>query len=103
MAERHWFEAPVLIVGRHLTSPDVDHKICALCCQVFFIAYAADAGLPSGRGDKMALLRSMVRGLHMAIGIHTPPPKQETLYVFVWIGILLFMLGGMALMFYWLG
>jgi hypothetical protein len=50
----------------------------------------------------MGLLRSMVRGLHMAIGISTPAPEQETLYVFVWIGILLLMLGGMALMFYWL-
>jgi hypothetical protein len=50
----------------------------------------------------MGVLRSMIRGLHMAIGITTPPPEQETLYVFVWIGIILFMLAGMVLMFYWM-
>jgi len=51
----------------------------------------------------MKLLRSLVRGLHMTIGIHTPLPEQESLYVFVWIGILLFMIAGMVLMFYLLG
>jgi Mg2+ and Co2+ transporter CorA len=39
----------------------------------------------------------------MTIGIHTPPPEQESLYVFVWIGIILFMIGGFVLMFYLLG
>jgi hypothetical protein len=48
----------------------------------------------------MRFLGSVVRGLHMAIGIHTPPPEQEALYVFVWLGIILFMAAGMALMFY---
>jgi hypothetical protein len=44
-----------------------------------------------------------MRGLHMTIGIHTPPEGQERLYVFVWIGIMLFMAGGLALLFYLLG
>ncbi len=48
----------------------------------------------------MKLLGSMVRGLHIAIGIHTPPPEQEARYVFIWLGIILFMMAGMALMFY---
>jgi hypothetical protein len=51
----------------------------------------------------MNFLHSMVRGLHMTIGIHPPPPEQETLYVFVWLGIILFMIAGMVLMFYLLG
>jgi hypothetical protein len=51
----------------------------------------------------MRFLGSLVRGLHMAIGIHTPPPEQESLYVFVWIGLILFMAAGMALLFYLLG
>jgi hypothetical protein len=51
----------------------------------------------------MRFLASLVRGLHMAIGIHTPPPEQESLYVFVWIGLILFMIGGLALLFYLLG
>ncbi len=51
----------------------------------------------------MDFLRGLVRGLHMTIGIHTPPPEQETLYVFVWIAIILFMIGGFLLMFYVLG
>jgi hypothetical protein len=51
----------------------------------------------------MNFLRSVVRGLHMTIGIQTPPPEQERLYVFVWIGIILFMAAGLALMFYLLG
>jgi hypothetical protein len=41
-----------------------------------------------------------MRGLHMAIGIHTPPRDQERKYVFVWIGIILAMGAGMMLMFY---
>jgi len=48
----------------------------------------------------MRFLAGLVRGLHMAIGIHTPPPEQESLYVFVWIGLILFIMGGMALLFY---
>ena len=51
----------------------------------------------------MKFLRSLVRGLHMTIGIHTPPPEQESLYVFVWIGIILFMIAGMMFLFYILG
>jgi hypothetical protein len=51
----------------------------------------------------MKFLGGVVRGLHMTIGIHTPPPEQEAFYVFVWIGIILFMVGGFALMFYLLG
>jgi hypothetical protein len=51
----------------------------------------------------MRFLAGLVRGLHMAIGIHTPPPEQESLYVFVWIGLILFIMGGMALLFYLLG
>jgi hypothetical protein len=51
----------------------------------------------------MNFLRSLVRGLHMTIGINTPSPEQETLYVFVWIGIILLMAAGLALMFYLLG
>jgi hypothetical protein len=39
----------------------------------------------------------------MAIGITTPPPEQESLYVFVWIGLILFIAGGLALLFYLLG
>jgi hypothetical protein len=59
-----------------------------------------DVGLLSIEGAAMNLLRGVVRGLHMAIGIHTPPPEQETLYVFVWIGIILFMIAGLMLLFY---
>jgi hypothetical protein len=51
----------------------------------------------------MRFLGGLVRGLHIAIGIHTPPPEQESLYVFVWIGLILFMAAGMALLFYLLG
>ena len=51
----------------------------------------------------MRFLISLVRGLHMTIGIHTPPPDQERLYVFVWIGIIVFMAAGLALLFYLLG
>jgi hypothetical protein len=51
----------------------------------------------------MKFLGGLVRGLHMTIGIHTPPPEQESLYVFVWIGIILLMIGGFFLMFYLLG
>jgi hypothetical protein len=51
----------------------------------------------------MKFLAGVVRGLHTTIGIHTPPPEQESLYVFVWIGIILFMIGGFVLMFYILG
>ena len=36
----------------------------------------------------------------MAIGIHTPPPEQERMYVWVWIGIIFAMGGAMMLMFY---
>jgi hypothetical protein len=53
--------------------------------------------------NMMKFLAGVVRGLHMTIGIHTPPPEQESLYVFVWIGIILFMIGGFVLMFYLLG
>ena len=48
-------------------------------------------------------LIDLMRGLHMTIGIHTPPPEQERLYVFVWIGIIVLMAGGLILMFYILG
>jgi hypothetical protein len=48
-------------------------------------------------------LISLMRGLHMTIGIHTPPREQERLYVFVWIGIIIFMAAGLALLFYVLG
>jgi hypothetical protein len=74
-------------------------------CQVLFIAFAADIGLPSIRGQSamMRFLGSLVRGLHMAIGIHTPPPEQESVYVLVWIGLILLLAGGMALLFYLLG
>jgi hypothetical protein len=48
----------------------------------------------------MKFLGGLVRGLHMTIGIHTPEPEQESLYVFVWIGIILFMAAGLVLMFY---
>lgn len=48
----------------------------------------------------MNFLVSLMKGLHMSIGIHTPPPDQERLYVFVWIGIIVTMAGGMCLMFY---
>ena len=51
----------------------------------------------------MRFLASLVRGLHMAIGINTPPPEQESLYVFVWIGLILFIAAGMMLLFYLLG
>jgi hypothetical protein len=51
----------------------------------------------------MKFLGGLVRGLHMTIGIQTPPPEKESLYVFVWIGIILFMIGGFLLMFYILG
>lgn len=39
----------------------------------------------------------------MTIGIHTPPKEQERLYVFVWIGIIVFMAAGLVLLFYLLG
>jgi hypothetical protein len=48
-------------------------------------------------------LIALMRGLHMTIGIHTPPPEQERLYVFVWIGIIVFMGAGLALLFYVMG
>jgi hypothetical protein len=48
-------------------------------------------------------LIGVMRGLHMTIGIHTPPPEEERLYVFVWIGIIIFMAAGLALLFYVLG
>lgn len=51
----------------------------------------------------MKFLGGLVRGLHMAIGITVPTPEQESTYVFLWIGIILFMAGGLALMFYLLG
>ena len=51
----------------------------------------------------MRFLAGLVRGLHMAIGINTPPPEQESFYVFVWIGLILFLAAGMALLFYVLG
>jgi hypothetical protein len=51
----------------------------------------------------MKFLGGLVRGLHMAIGINTPPPEQESKYVLLWIGIILFMAGGLALLFYLLG
>ena len=51
----------------------------------------------------MRFLGGLVRGLHMAIGIHTPPPEQESLYVFVWIGLIVLMIGGLMLLFYLLG
>jgi len=59
--------------------------------------------MSSGFNRMMKFLAGLVRGLHMAIGINTPSPEQESLYVFVWIGIILFMAGGLALMFYLLG
>jgi hypothetical protein len=75
-------------------------------CQVLFIALIADVRYHLVEGLStlmMKFLTGLVRGLHMTIGIHTPPPEQEALYVFVWIGIILFMIGGFALMFYLLG
>ena len=48
----------------------------------------------------MRFLIGVMRGLHMTIGIHTPPPEQERLYVFVWIGIILFMAAGLAFLLY---
>ncbi len=51
----------------------------------------------------MKLLRSMVVGLHMAIGITPPSEQQETLYVYVWIGIIAIFAVGLALMIYLLG
>ena len=51
----------------------------------------------------MRFLIGLMRGLHMTIGIHTPPPEEERLYVYVWIGIIVFMAGGLALLFYILG
>jgi hypothetical protein len=73
-------------------------------CQVFFIAIAVDLRYHQAEAlAPMDFLRGLVRGLHMTIGIHTPPPEQETLYVFVWIAIILFMIGGFLLMFYVLG
>ncbi len=48
----------------------------------------------------MKFLIGLMRGLHMAIGIHTPPPEHERLYVFVWIGIIVFLAAGMMLLFY---
>ena len=48
----------------------------------------------------MGFLIGLMRGLHMAIGIHTPPPGQERLYVYVWLGIIAAMFAGMALLFY---
>ncbi len=51
----------------------------------------------------MRFLISLMRGLHMVIGIHTPPPGQERLYVFVWIGIIVFFMIGLALLFYLMG
>ena len=100
------FKAPFEIVERPFqTSSVYDNIICVYTCQVLFIAFAADIGLPSiwGASATMRFLAGLVRGLHMAIGIHTPPPEQESLYVLVWIGLILFMAAGMALLFYLLG
>jgi len=57
----------------------------------------------SGFTGMMKLLGGLVRGLHMAIGISTPPPEQESRYILLWIAIILFMAGGLALLFYLLG
>ncbi len=35
----------------------------------------------------MRFLVGLMRGLHNTIGISTPPPEQERLYVFVWLAI----------------
>ena len=51
----------------------------------------------------MRFLIGLMRGLHMTIGIHTPPPQEERLYVYVWLGIIVLMAGGLALLFYLLG
>ena len=48
----------------------------------------------------MNFLIALMKGLHMSIGIHTPPPEQERVYVFMWIGIILFFVVAMSLMFY---
>ena len=50
--------------------------------------------------ERMRFMIGLMRGLHMTIGIHTPPPEQERLYVFVWIGIIIFMGTGIAVLFY---
>jgi hypothetical protein len=35
----------------------------------------------------MRFLIKLMRGLHLTIGISTPPPEQERFYVFVWLAI----------------
>jgi len=35
----------------------------------------------------MRFLVKVMRGLHLTIGISTPPPEQERFYVFVWLAI----------------
>ncbi|HEY1184434.1 MAG TPA: hypothetical protein VGE89_09645 [Bryobacteraceae bacterium] len=35
----------------------------------------------------MRFLIKLMRGLHLTVGISTPPPEQERFYVFVWLAI----------------
>jgi len=51
----------------------------------------------------MKWLEDLVRGLHWSIGISEPPPGQERFYVYVWIGILIFLAGVFAALLYVFG
>jgi hypothetical protein len=49
----------------------------------------------------IGLLAKFFRGLHLIIGISAPPPGQnERVYVFLWLGITLFVVAFAALLLY---
>ncbi len=50
----------------------------------------------------MRLLIYLIRGLHNVVGITAPKPEDEVKVLLVWISVLVIMLGGTALLGYFL-
>jgi len=48
----------------------------------------------------MKFLGAVVRALHYTIGITPPPAEQEALFVFVWLAIAGFLVGGFVFLLY---
>ncbi|MBL8290907.1 MAG: hypothetical protein JNN08_03670 [Bryobacterales bacterium] len=48
----------------------------------------------------MKFLGALVRALHCTIGITPPPAEQESLFVFVWFGIGMFLVAGFVFLLY---
>lgn len=48
----------------------------------------------------MRFLIYLMRGLHSVIGITTPKPEDEAKVVLIWIGVVLFIFAGTALLGY---